>query len=58
MKRVPSWVWVLLGSFAMIVIAIGVPDAQEPKQKGTSYLPVDIRENFTSILARMKAAKP
>jgi cytochrome c peroxidase len=33
--------------------------AQNPaQQKDSSYLPVDIKEPFASILARMKAAKP
>jgi len=58
MKSLPNWVRALLGTLAVILIALGVPYAQEPKQKGTSYSPVDIRENFATIMARMKAAKP
>ncbi len=58
MKSLPNWVWAFLGTLAMIVLVLGVPYAQAPKQKGTSYSPVDIREDSTTILARMKAAKP
>jgi len=58
MKSLRNWVRALLGTLAVIVIVLGVPYAQEPKQKGTSYSPVDIRENFATIMARMKAAKP
>ena len=31
--------------------------AQEPQKKDTSFSPVDIKEPFSAILARMKAAK-
>src|SRR2546428_6121043 len=58
MKSLSNWVWALVGTLAMIVIVLGAPYAQEPKQKGTSYSPVDIKEDFGTILARMKAAKP
>ncbi|MGH8058498.1 MAG: cytochrome B6 [Candidatus Entotheonellia bacterium] len=58
MKSFSNCAWALVGSLAVIVIVFGVPYAQEPKQKGTSYSPVDIREDFATIMARMKAAKP
>jgi cytochrome c peroxidase len=58
MKTVSRWIWALLGTLAMGVIVLGAPYAQEPKQKGTSFSPVAIKEDFASILARMKAAKP
>jgi len=32
--------------------------AQEPEKKKSSYMPVDINEDFASIIARMKKAKP
>ncbi len=32
--------------------------AQESEKKKSSYMPVDINEDFASILARMKKAKP
>ncbi|MBK5281510.1 MAG: hypothetical protein JJE16_05425 [Nitrospiraceae bacterium] len=34
------------------------PNAQELQQKGTSYAPVDLREDIAVVIARMKAAKP
>jgi cytochrome c peroxidase len=58
MKSSLSWIRASVGTLVMIVIVLGIPYAQEPKQKGTSYSPVDIREEFATIMARMKAAKP
>jgi len=58
MKSVSNWLGALLGTVAMIVIVFGVLYAQDSNQKGTSYSPVDIREPFATIMARMKAAKP
>jgi cytochrome c peroxidase len=43
---------------ATIVIAWGVPYAEETQRKGTSYLPVDPKEDFSAVMSRMKAAKP
>jgi cytochrome c peroxidase len=50
--------WVLLGMLATIVIAWGVPYAEETQRKGTSYLPVDPKEDISAVMSRMKAAKP
>lgn len=58
MKSISNWIWALLGTLAIIVIVVGAPYAQEPIQKGTSYSPVDIKEDFAAIMARMKVAKP
>ena len=58
MKSLSNWIWALLGTLAIIVIVVGTPYAQEPMQKGTSYSPVDIKEDFAATMARMKAAKP
>ena len=33
------------------------PDSKDVPQKGTCYLPVDPKEEFSSALTRMKAAK-
>ena len=41
----------------MVLIALGVIYAQE-SEKRSSYSPVVIQEDFATILARMKAAKP
>jgi cytochrome c peroxidase len=41
-----------------VLLAVGVSaEAQQAGKKPTSYSPVDIREDFSSILSRMKAAK-
>ncbi|HTR18279.1 MAG TPA: hypothetical protein VMI52_14785, partial [Acetobacteraceae bacterium] len=37
---------------------IGFAYAQQEQRGASSYMPVDIKEPFTSIMARMKAAKP
>jgi len=58
MKGLSNWIWALLGTLAIIVIVVGALYAQEPIQKGTSYSPVDIKEDFAAIMARMKVAKP
>ena len=34
------------------------PNAQELPQKGTSYAPVDLKEDMAVVIARMKGAKP
>jgi len=45
---------------AMLVmtLSIGMAYAQEPGKGVTSYAPVEIKEDFASIMARMKEAKP
>jgi cytochrome c peroxidase len=43
---------------AMTLIVMGVAYAQDSGKGVTSYAPVDIKENFASIMARMTAAKP
>ena len=50
--------WILSGMLATVFIALSAPDAQELQQKGTSYAPVDLKEDFAVVMARMKAAKP
>ena len=54
----PHWQRVLSGMLATVFIAWGAPYAQELPQKGTSYAPVDLKEDFAAVMARMKAAKP
>jgi cytochrome c peroxidase len=48
----------LLGMLGTVFIALGIPFAQESPLKGTSYAPVDLKEDFAAVMARMKAAKP
>ena len=44
----------LVGGALIAAMAI----AAEPNLQPTSYMPVDIKESFASIMARMKAEKP
>ena len=41
-----------------LVLALGVFQAQETGKNPSSYSPVVIQEDFTSIMSRMSAAKP
>ena len=41
-----------------IIIAVALPYVQAVNAKPSSYAPVVITEDFDSIMARMKAAKP
>jgi len=43
---------------ASIVGGLSLAYGQQEKRGATSYMPVDIKESFASIMARMKAAKP
>jgi cytochrome c peroxidase len=43
---------------ASVVGGLSLAYAQQEQRGATSYLPVDIKESFASIMARMKAAKP
>jgi cytochrome c peroxidase len=50
---------VLLCLVGAVIVASGLAYAQAQQQRGqTSYAPVDIKESFASIMARMTAAKP
>jgi cytochrome c peroxidase len=48
----------LLVMFVTIFITLGIIYAQGPSKKPSSYSPVVITEDFATIMARMKAAKP
>jgi cytochrome c peroxidase len=50
--------WIGLFMLATALIALGIVYAQESGKKASSYSPVVIREDFATIMARMKAAKP
>lgn len=43
---------------ACVLGGIGLAFAQQEQRGATSYMPVDIKEPFASIMARMTAAKP
>lgn len=50
----------MLGTAGLLVLAVtGGVVAQDIKKRGdTSYMPIDIKESFASIMKRMKADKP
>jgi cytochrome c peroxidase len=50
-------IWALLTT-ASVVGGLSLAYAQQDQRGATSYMPVDIKESFASIMARMKAAKP
>ena len=54
LKRNCTWGLIL----AVILAAVGASNAQESEKGKTSYAPVDIKEDFATTMARMKAAKP
>jgi cytochrome c peroxidase len=45
------------GVAALSLLALGVVFAQDPGPKGSSYAPVDNKEEFATVMSRMKAAK-
>ena len=47
-----------MAMLVMTLSIVGMAYAQDPGKGATSYSPVDIKEDFASIMARMKAAKP
>ena len=47
----------LLGICATVLLIGGVIEAQEAGRGQSSYAPVDIKEDFATTMARMKAAK-
>src|ERR1035437_8090744 len=57
-QRITKYRGVGLAIIVMTLIVMGVAYAQDSVKRATSYAPVDIKEDFASIMARMKAAKP
>jgi cytochrome c peroxidase len=56
-KRKWSWLF-LTTAAATISLTLAHAQQQEPRRGATSYMPVDIKEPFATIMARMKAAQP
>src|SRR5215471_4167931 len=50
--------WILTAVLLLCMSLWHRAPAQEAGQKGSSYMPVDLKEDFATIMARMKAAKP
>jgi len=46
------------GGLCLGMLALGIAYSQEANQRPSSYMPVDIKESFATIMARMTAAKP
>ena len=57
-QRITKYRGVGLAMLVMTLIVMGVAYAQDTGKGATSYAPVDIKEDFASIMARMTAAKP
>ncbi len=55
-SRIIKLILLLLGCLA-IAFLFSVRAQNPPQQKDSSYLPVDIKEPFATMMARMKAAK-
>lgn len=53
-----KWSWMLLTAATALASLALAHAQQEPQRGATSYMPVDIKETFVSIMARMKAAQP
>jgi hypothetical protein len=57
-QRITKYRGVGLAMLVMTLIVMGAAYAEDSGKGATSYAPVDIKEGFASIMARMKAAKP
>lgn len=53
-----KYLWTMVGTLSAVSIIASVTYSQEPALKGSSYAPVDIKENFSDTMARMKKDKP
>lgn len=53
-----NWLCAVLAGALLPIAGVSAVHAQQALRAPTSYAPVDITEPFTSIMARMKAAKP
>src|SRR5215471_4196564 len=49
---------IVLGGVCVGLLVVGIAYNGDAAQKSSSYAPVDIKEDFAAISARMKAAKP
>lgn len=53
-----KYVWTMVGTLNAVSIIASVTHSQESAPKGSSYAPVDIKENFADTMAWMKKDKP
>src|SRR5258708_11675785 len=56
-KRTLSWT-ALIATTALVSPTVAYAQQLPPQRGATSYMPVDIKEPFATIMARMKAAQP
>src|SRR5258708_19193660 len=56
-KRTLSWT-ALTAATALVSLTVAYAQQLPPQRGATSYMPVDIKEPFATIMARMKAAQP
>src|SRR5512141_2471609 len=47
-----------LSVFVLTLVVMGTAYGQDSGKQATSYAPVDVKETFASIMARMTVAKP
>ena len=57
-QRITKYRGVGLAMVVMMLSIVMMAYAQDPGKGATSYAPVEIKEDFASIMARMKDAKP
>jgi cytochrome c peroxidase len=53
-----KYLWTMVGTLSAVSIIANVTYSQEAAHKGSSYAPVDIKENFADTMERMKKDKP
>ena len=53
-----KYLWTVIGALCAGGIIAGIAHSQETAPKGSSYAPVDIKEDFAATMARMKKDKP
>ena len=53
-----KYLWTMIGALCTGGIIVGIAHSQETAPKGSSYAPVDIKEDFAATMARMKKDKP
>ena len=53
-----KYIWTMVGTLSAVSIMASSAYSQEAAPKGSSYAPVDIKEEFAATMARMKKDKP
>ena len=58
MRQTSKQFWTMVGVLGVVSIMAHIAYSQEPAPKGSSYAPVDMKEDFATTMARMKKEKP